>query len=206
LVDDDVSSQCENNCKVEADLTAEYNNGCCKFNSGGLDSLDVCRESQKADSCNDDVCVTHGGSTSYDNKNARKAALCLATNYVITDSATTQLKPESRMNTPDSRMITPDELRAKVCENNLLSSEQHKELYDMLIKYQHNLTKRPGRCINFEYEFKIEGKMTASSNSRPIPFALTEQVRKQIQAVVDDGILEASFSEYINPLNLVLRE
>jgi hypothetical protein len=106
--------------------------------------------------------MTHGGSTNYDKKNVRDASSCLATNYVITDSATTKQKPESRMNTTDSRMISPDELRARVCENNLLSSEQHKELYDVLIKYQHHLTKRPGRCTNFEYEFKIE-------NSRPIP-------------------------------------
>jgi hypothetical protein len=206
LVNDDVSSQCEDNCKAVADLPTEYNNGCWKFDSRCLDSLNVCRERQKADSCNDDACITHGGSTSYENKNVTDASLCLVMNYVITDSATMQQKPVSRMNTADSRMITPDELRAKVCENNLLSSEQHKELYDVLIKYQHNLTKRPGRCTNFQYEFKIEGKMPASSNSRPIPFALREQVQKQIQAMVDDGLLEASFSEYINPLTLVLCE
>jgi hypothetical protein len=48
--------------------------------------------------------------------------------------------------------------------------------------------------------------MPATSNSRPITIALREQAQEQIQAMVDDGILEASFSEYINPHMLVLRE
>ena len=33
----------------------------------------------------------------------------------------------------------------------------------------------------FEYEFKIEGDMPPTANSRPIPFALRAPVREQIQ-------------------------
>jgi hypothetical protein len=73
----------------------------------------------------------------------------------------------------DDRMITGEQLRGKERENNNLSPQE--DLYNVLIKY--HLTKRPGRCTKFEYEFKIEGSMPTSANSRPIPFALRDQVR-----------------------------
>jgi hypothetical protein len=56
------------------------------------------------------------------------------------------------------------------------------------------------------YEFKIEGSLPHSATSRPIPFALRNQVREQIQAMLKDGILEESHSAYINPITLVVRE
>ena len=110
------------------------------------------------------------------------------------------------MNSLDDGMITADQLRAKVCENNILSPQQQKELYGVLIKYQQHLTKRPSRCNVFEYEFKIEGDMPPTANSRPIPFALRAPVREQIQAILRDGILEESYLAYVNPLTLVHRE
>ena len=97
-------------------------------------------------------------------------------------------------------MITADRLRAKVCENSIVSPQQQKGLYRVLIKYEQHLTKRPGRCKVFEYEFKIDGDMPPTKNSRPIPFALRAPVREQIQAMLRDGILEESYSAYVNPL------
>jgi hypothetical protein len=102
-------------------------------------------------------------------------------------------------------MIIAEQLRGKVSENNL-SPQQQGDLYNVLIKYQHHLTKRPGKCIKFEYEFRIEGSIPTTANSRPIPFALRDQVRDQIQVILKDDILEESFSSYINPLTLVVRE
>ena len=87
-----------------------------------------------------------------------------------------------------------------------MSPQEEEDLNNLLIKYQQHLTKRPGRCTKLEYEFKIEGSMPTSANSRPIPFALRDQVRDQIQIMVKDDILEESFSSYINPLTLVVRE
>ena len=58
----------------------------------------------------------------------------------------------------------------------------------------------------FEYRFNIVGKLPKSASSRTIPFALRDDVRAQIQDMLIDGILEESYSEYVNPLNLLLRE
>jgi hypothetical protein len=48
--------------------------------------------------------------------------------------------------------------------------------------------------------------MITSVNSGPIPFALRDQVRDQIQVLLQDDIFKESPSSYINPLTLVVRE
>jgi len=103
-------------------------------------------------------------------------------------------------------MITAEQLRGKVSEHKNLSLQQQDDLYNVLIKYQQHLTKRPGKCTKFEHKFKIEGSIPTSANLRPIPFALRDQVRDQIQVMAKDDTLEESFSSYINPLTLVVRE
>jgi hypothetical protein len=131
--------------------------------------------------------------------------LCLTTSYVGPNYVRMSQKSGADVNCLDDRTTTVDQLRANVCENNILSPQQQ-ELYGVLIKYQQHLTKRPGKCNVFEYEFKIEGGMPPTANSRPIPFALRAPVREQIQAILRDGILEESYSAYVNPPTLVHRE
>jgi hypothetical protein len=106
----------------------------------------------------------------------------------------------------DDRTISEEQLRAKVCKDNRLSTEQQEDSYNVLSKYRQHVTKRPGKCTQFEYEFTIEGNVPHSANLRPTPFALRTQVREQIQAMLKDGILEESHSPYINPITLVVRE
>jgi len=84
--------------------------------------------------------------------------------------------------------------------------KQRDQLLAVLMKYQPHLTKRPGKCNGFEYHFDIVGKLPKSASSRTIPFALRDDVRAQIQDTLTDGILKESYSDYVNPLTLVLRE
>jgi lysyl-tRNA synthetase class I len=81
-----------------------------------------------------------------------------------------------------------------------LTAEQQDEFSKVLARYRQQLTKRPGKCTRFEYEFTIEGSMPPSANSRQIPFALRSSVLDQIQEMLRDGILEESHSAYINPI------
>ena len=48
--------------------------------------------------------------------------------------------------------------------------------------------------------------MPPTADSRHIPFGLRAPVREQIQAMLRDGILEESYSAYVNPLTSVHRE
>jgi len=50
------------------------------------------------------------------------------------------------------------------------------------------------------------GKLPNPTSSRTIQFALREEERTQIQAMIEDGILEESYSGYVNPFTLVHRE
>jgi lysyl-tRNA synthetase class II len=104
----------------------------------------------------------------------------------------------------DERMTTAEQLRGKISENDNLSPQQQEDLYTVLIKYQH-LTRQFEKCSKFEYEFKIEGRMPTSANSRSTPFVLRDQVHDQIQVMLKDDILEESFSSYINQLTLIVR-
>jgi hypothetical protein len=144
------------------------------------------------------------GNLSNDDDSADDARLCLTASYFEPNYANSSHKPKANVNSPDDRMITADQLRAKVCENNM-SPQQQQELYGVLFKYQQHLTKRPGRCNVFQYEFKIE-HIPSSANCQPIPFTLRAQVRDQIQAMLKDVILEEFYSAYVNPLTLVHRK
>jgi hypothetical protein len=108
--------------------------------------------------------------------------------------------------TPGDRVITPNKLKAEISEYDDLNENQRDQLLAVLMKYQPHLTKRPGKCNGFEYHFNIVGKLLKSASSRTIPFALRDDFRAQIQDMLNDGILEESYLDYVNPLTRVLRE
>jgi hypothetical protein len=107
---------------------------------------------------------------------------------------------------PDDRSIISTQFKAKISEYDDLSVKQHDQLLAVLMKYQSCLTKRTGKCTGFKYHFNIEGKLPKSVSSRTIPFALCKEVAAQIQDMLYDGILEESYSDYVNSLTLVHRE
>ena len=190
------------------EFTSRHDDVCRNFNGNKVSTLAKDKEGHIADVYG----VTGHGINKECRKNmnvANKRTLCFTTTSSKTDSVDTQhtqQRQDTRQIMTDDRMITAEQLRDKVRENNNLSQQQQQEdLYNVLIKYQH-LTKRPGKCTKFEYEFKIEGSMPTSTNSRPISFVLRYQVPDQIQIMLKDDILEESFSSYINPLTLVVRE
>ena len=131
------------------------------------------------------------------------ATTCTKTDDVISPQ---ELGTTSNKLGTDDRTISEEQLRARVCEDNQLSTEQQEDLYNVLAKYRQHVKKRPGKCTQSVYEFKIEGSMPHSANSRPIPFALRNQVSEQVRAMLKDGILEESHTAYINPTTLVVRE
>ena len=72
----------------------------------------------------------------------------------------------------EDRTITKDQICKVVNELESLTPDQKQKLSDILLKYQGSLTKKPGKCKNFEYTFQVEGQLPKSTYSRPIPFAL----------------------------------
>jgi hypothetical protein len=203
---EDRSLYCEDACDVK-DFSANYDAAGRSNERGCYDTLVLNKEGQVADIIDDSMCVRERGDNLSDDDDSVGDARLYSTTSSFEPNYVTQLqKRETNVNFQDDRMITADQLRAKVCESSILLPQQQNELYEVLIKYQQHLTKRPCRCKVFEYEFKIGGDMPPTANSRPIPFALRAPVREQIQAMLRDGILEESYSAYVNPLTLVHRE
>ena len=140
-----------------------------------------------------------------DMKLQKDARLCLAASCDRAETNGTTHATISSSNQSDSRDVTTKQLRTKINENANLPDFQNEQLYGLLLTYKSHLTKRPGRCNQFEYKFDMTGDMPKSKNARPIPFELGAQVREQIQEMLRDDILENSFSDYVNPLTLVER-
>jgi transposase InsO family protein len=86
-----------------------------------------------------------------------------------------------------------------------LNGEERAMLREVLKKYQEHFMKIPGKCNMFEYKFQMQGDLPKTNNARPIPFALRQEVRGQIQEMIKNGILEVSHSPYVNPLTVIQR-
>jgi hypothetical protein len=152
------------------EFTSRHDDECRNFCSNKVNTLAQDKEGHIADD--------YGATGHKINKECRmimnaanERSLC----FTATCSETNAVDTQQGLNTghtTDNRMITEEQLRGKVNENNNFSPQQQDDLYNVLIKYQQHLTKRPERCTKFEYEFKIEGSMPTSANSRPISFVL----------------------------------
>ena len=144
----------------------------------------------------------------YDSENVNttvNATTNTEVNYFQTTTSDTYHTISYMNDAPDQRVITPNEFKSKISEYKDLNENQRDQLLAVLTKYQRHLTRRPGKCSEFEYQFNIEGKLPKSASSRTISFALRD-VRAQIQDMLIDDILEESYLEYVNRLNIVLWE
>ena len=145
LVTDDGSQHCEDACDVK-DFPATYDVAGRSDERRCYNTLGLNKEGQVADIIDDSMCVRERGDNlsdeddSVDDARLYLTTSCFEPNYVMQSQ-----KPETNVNSQDDRMITADQLRVKVCESSILSPQQQKELYGVLIKYQQHLTKRPGR-------------------------------------------------------------
>jgi hypothetical protein len=106
----------------------------------------------------------------------------------------------------DARSMSKIELSDLVRRNENLNEYQKGTLNSVLAKYLNFMTSKPGECKNFEYQFQVEGLKNLASNSYPIPFAMRTAVRKQVDQMLEDGVLEISKSPYLNPLTIVQKE
>jgi hypothetical protein len=66
--------------------------------------------------------------------------------------------------TPDDRVITSSQLKSKISEYDGLNEKQRGQLQAVLKQYQPHLTKQPGKCTGFEYQFNIVGKLPKSAS------------------------------------------
>jgi len=105
----------------------------------------------------------------YDSENAgifAHATTNIAVNCFRATTGNTSHTVSTKNEAPDDRFITPDKVRAKISEYDDLNDIQRDHLLAILMKYQPQLTKRPGKCNGFEYHFNVVGKLPKATSSR----------------------------------------
>jgi len=105
----------------------------------------------------------------------------------------------------DPRQVSEVDLEKLIMSNNDLEMQQEEKLTEVLLRYTEFLTTRPGKCEVYEYEFNIN-TTPIIGHSRPVPYSARAGVRKQIEQMLEDGILELFDSSFIKPLAIVYRE
>jgi hypothetical protein len=106
----------------------------------------------------------------------------------------------------DPRQVSEVDLKKLIMNNNNLELQQKEKLIEVLLRYTEFFTTRPGKCKVYEYNFNITDTTPIIGHSRPVPYSVRAGVRKQIEQMMEDGILELSDSSFINPLTIVHRE
>jgi len=103
------------------------------------------KESQNTDSLVADNYELITDNNGNNNEVSDRASLCLATPCPKTDDVTSPWESGTNKLGTHDRRISEEKLRAKVCEDNRLSTEQQEDLFTVLAKYRQHLTKRPGK-------------------------------------------------------------
>ena len=100
----------------------------------------------------------------------------------------------------DACRLTDGEIEEKLRGCTAISPFTLDALRNLLQKYRADFYKKTGRIHQFEYEFQVQDKAPFFVKPYPIPINHRLQVRKEIQKMLDWGIIRRSNSKYISPL------
>jgi hypothetical protein len=151
LNDDNEASVQQSKRNCGENVTAAKNEGGHKLCQEGFITSAEVEESEKFDGLYSDKHEIVKDNDENSKEVADRTSLCLATTYPKTEDVTSPLEAGTNKPGTDDRMISEEQLRTQVCRDNRLSTEQQEDLYNVLTKYRKHLTKRPGKCAQFEY-------------------------------------------------------
>jgi hypothetical protein len=108
-----------------------------------------------------------------------------------------------KLDSPDPRSLRKADVSGLVEQVTSLSALERSRLCEVLIKYLSHVTTKPGKCSLLQYKFQVQTERPIIVYFRPIPFAVRQVVRLQINQMLEDDILEISTSPILNPLTVV---
>ena len=142
------------------EFASRYDDACRNLHDNDLCVLAKYKEVRVVDDCSATEHKMNANWRKDMNVAANNRTLCSTTTSSKNDAVDiehTQQGVDTRQIMTDDRMITAEQLRNKINENTSKNLSPEEDLYNVLIKYQQHLTKRPRKCTKFEYEFKMEG-------------------------------------------------
>ena len=81
-----------------------------------------------------------------------------------------------------------------------LDSRQRAELFELLEKFQDRFGKKPGRTDLIEHVIRLTDEIPCRPRIYRVPESLKDQVKKQIQEMLELDLIQESESDFINPL------
>ena len=130
--------------------------------------------------------------------------------------ATAVIEPESDEGIQDLQVLDNDSLRipaltAKETVNDVkisgeLQSSQAHEVKSLLKRYRHVLTDLPGHSSLVKHDIKLTVTEPVRSKPYPLPHALRDTVKEEIQSMLKMDVIEMSESPYASPIVLVMKK
>ena len=102
--------------------------------------------------------------------------------------------------------VSKEMIRSKVSTNNVLDDGQKRQLTDLIFKYRNVFDKKPGLIKDYEYVLKLKDDSPFFKKTYPIPLKYEEKVDKEIQKMLNLGLISRSNSNYINPVVIVVKK
>ena len=90
--------------------------------------------------------------------------------------------------------------------NDNLSAEQKQDVRKTLRQFAQTLTDMPGNSKVGEHDIKLTSDEPIRSKPYPLPFALQETVCKEVDSMLEMGVIEPSDSPYASPIVLIRKK
>lgn len=86
-----------------------------------------------------------------------------------------------------------------------LDHKQHGKLCRLVNRYADVFREEPGKANCYEHSIKLTDEQASVQRTYPIPIHYREEVDKEIQLMLKNGIIERASSQYINPMVVVTK-
>lgn len=105
----------------------------------------------------------------------------------------------------DERLEILNNIRRHVSIVNSICNDQAEELIELLSEFHHIFRTRPGLNNLYTCRFNVSEDVPFKVRPYPVPFARRPAVDKELQRMIDWGVIERSSSPYSNPILCVAK-
>ena len=109
-----------------------------------------------------------------------------------------EIKNDEKEYVEETTEVSYEEIKDKVEQSMMGNLIEQDRLINMLWKYRTVFRRQPGRLISYEHILRVKDNRPFVGHRYSIPMAYREQVDKEIQRMLEMGIIQRSSSPYIN--------
>ena len=99
----------------------------------------------------------------------------------------------------NAEQATIEKLKGKISINEILVENQRKKLVNLIFEYEDVFDENPGLIKDYEYELRLKDDSQFFIKTYPVPLKYEEKVDKEIQKMLELGLISLTNSNFINP-------